>query len=157
MKLTPNLVVLLALSAGSLACSEKKAEAPAAAAPAKAAAPASAAPAAAAAPASAAPAAAAPAADPVAEADGIFKTRCFTCHGMEGKGDGPAAAALNPKPRMFSDKEWQKSVTDEHIDKIILAGGAAVGKSPLMPPNPDLEGKKEVIAALRAIVRKFGQ
>ena len=153
MKLTPKLVVLLALGAGSLACSEKKAEAPAAA-PAQAAAPAAAAPAAAA-PAAAAPAAAAQ--DPAAEADGIFKTRCFTCHGMEGKGDGPAAAALNPKPRMFSDKEWQKSVTDEHIEKIILAGGAAVGKSPLMPPNPDLEGKKEVIAALRAIVRKVGQ
>lgn len=87
----------------------------------------------------------------------IFAEKCVPCHGEKGKGDGPAAAALNPKPRMFSDKEWQKSVTDEHIDKIILAGGAAVGKSPLMPPNPDLEGKKEVIAALRAIVRKFGQ
>lgn len=158
MKLTPRLVVVLALSAGSLACTEKKTEAAPAAAPAKAAAPAapaSAAPAAAA-PASAAPAAA-PAGDAVAEADGIFKTRCFTCHGLEGKGDGPASAALNPKPRAFGDKEWQKSVTDEHIEKIILLGGAAVGKSPLMPPNPDLEGKKEVITALRGIVRKYGQ
>jgi mono/diheme cytochrome c family protein len=26
-----------------------------------------------------------------------------TCHGAEGKGDGPAAAALNPKPRNFTD------------------------------------------------------
>jgi mono/diheme cytochrome c family protein len=150
MKLTPRLVVVLALSAGSVACAEKKTEATAAA-PAKAAAPAAPAPAA------AAPASAAPAVDPVAEADTIFKTRCFTCHGVEGKGDGPAAAALNPKPRAFGDKEWQKTVTDEHIEKIILLGGAAVGKSPLMPPNPDLEGKKEVIAALRATVRKFGQ
>ncbi len=102
-------------------------------------------------------AAAAPAADPEAEAAEIFKTRCSTCHGLEGKGDGAAAAALNPKPRTFSDKEWQKTVTDEHIEKIIVAGGAAVGKSALMPPNPDLAEKKEVVAALRGIVRKLGQ
>jgi cytochrome c553 len=28
---------------------------------------------------------------------------CFTCHGTEGKGDGAAAAALDPKPRNFFD------------------------------------------------------
>lgn len=164
MNLNKHIALALALGAGSLAgCAEKKAEAPATAqAPA---APASApvvTPAAAPTPAAtasvaAAPAAAAPAADPAAEALNIFTTRCATCHGALGKGDGMAAAALNPKPRTFTDKEWQKSVTDEHIEKIILAGGAAVGKSPLMPPNPDLEGKKDVVAALRAHVRKLGQ
>ncbi|MFO0723060.1 MAG: cytochrome c [Myxococcota bacterium] len=157
MNITRSFVLPLALTAGLLACTEKKAEAPAAAPKPTAAAPVSQAPAPAATPAAAAPAAAAPAADPVAEAAEIFKTRCSTCHGMEGKGDGPASAALNPKPRQFGDKEWQKSVTDEHIEKIIIAGGAAVGKSPLMPPNPDLEGKKDVVAALRAAVRKYGQ
>jgi mono/diheme cytochrome c family protein len=28
----------------------------------------------------------------------LFETNCVTCHGKEGRGDGPAAAALNPKP-----------------------------------------------------------
>lgn len=91
------------------------------------------------------------------EADEIFKTRCSTCHGTGGKGDGAAAAALNPKPRDMTDAGWQKSVTDEHIEKIILSGGPAVGKSPLMPANPDLNAKPDVVKALRHIVRDFGK
>lgn len=31
----------------------------------------------------------------------IYTTVCSSCHGPEGKGDGPAGAALNPKPRNF--------------------------------------------------------
>ena len=91
------------------------------------------------------------------EAEGIFKTRCTTCHGASGKGDGPAAAGLNPKPRDMTDPAWQKSVTDEQIEKIIKSGGPAVGKSPLMPGNPDLASKPDVIKALRVLVRKMGK
>ncbi|MBI2372496.1 MAG: c-type cytochrome [Deltaproteobacteria bacterium] len=86
----------------------------------------------------------------------VFNTRCATCHGPLGMGDGAAAAALNPKPRSFKDAEWQKSVTDDHIAATIVKGGAAVGKSPLMAPNPDLEAKPEVVKALVARVRKLG-
>jgi mono/diheme cytochrome c family protein len=92
----------------------------------------------------------------VAGAREIFKQRCVLCHGDHGAGDGPGAANLNPKPRAFGDKEWQKSVTDDHIEKIIKEGGAAVGKSPLMPPNPDLVDKPEIVKGLRSIVREFG-
>ncbi len=60
------------------------------------------------------------------EASTLLATRCAACHGTSGKGDGPAAAGLNPKPRSFSDPEWQKSVTDDHIAKVIVEGGAAV-------------------------------
>jgi len=87
------------------------------------------------------------------EAKAIFAIRCVACHGAAGKGDGAAAAALNPKPRDLSSADWQKSVTDEHIDKIIVGGGAAVGKSPMMAPNPDLASKPDVVHALRQIVR----
>lgn len=90
------------------------------------------------------------------EAQDIYKTRCTMCHGPTGKGDGPAGAALNPKPRDLGDQAWQKSVTDEHIEKIILSGGPAVGKSPLMPANPDLSAKPNVIRALRIMVRNLG-
>ena len=58
-----------------------------------------------------------------AEAAKIFMERCSTCHGLNGAGDGQGAAALNPKPRNFQDKDWQTSVTDEHIEKIIKEGG----------------------------------
>jgi cytochrome c553 len=92
-----------------------------------------------------------------ANADVIFATRCATCHGTDGKGTGPAAAALNPKPRDYTNEEWQKSVTDEQIAKTIVKGGASVGKSPLMVPNPDLENQPVVVEGLVRIVRGFAK
>jgi len=94
--------------------------------------------------------------DPAVEAAEIFKARCVTCHGEQGKGDGPGSAALNPKPRDYTSVEWQKSVTDEHIETIIVGGGASVGLSPLMPPNPDLADRPEVVEALVSVVRNLG-
>jgi mono/diheme cytochrome c family protein len=89
----------------------------------------------------------------VAKGKEIFAQRCTPCHGATGAGDGPASTTLNPKPRTFTDPEWQKSVTDEHIQKIVKFGGAAVGKSPAMPGNPDLNDP--TIAGLRVVVRSF--
>ncbi|HEY3495923.1 MAG TPA: c-type cytochrome, partial [Polyangiaceae bacterium] len=62
-----------------------------------------------------------PAAEPAAtaassaryDAKVMFKARCVVCHGEKGHGDGPGAAALNPKPRDYTDPAWQGSVTDE--------------------------------------------
>jgi len=89
------------------------------------------------------------------EAQEIYTQRCTTCHGPTGKGDGPVGAVLSPKPRDLGDPAWQKSVTDEHIEKIIVGGGPAVGKSPLMTASPDLSAKPDVVKALRAMVRNF--
>jgi mono/diheme cytochrome c family protein len=104
-----------------------------------------------------APPAAPPAVDVRAEARQIFESRCMTCHGAQGAGDGPASAGLEPKPRNFRDASWQRSVTDAHIEKIVQYGGAAVGKSPLMPPNPDLVPRPDVVAALREHVRSLAR
>ncbi len=90
------------------------------------------------------------------EAHDIFQTRCAVCHGQFGRGDGAGAAALNPKPQNYADAAWQQKVTDAEIEKAIVFGGAAVGKSALMVPNPDLEAKPGVVAALREKVRSFG-
>jgi len=94
-------------------------------------------------------------ADPASEAREIFTSRCVSCHGSTGGGDGPASASLNPHPRNFHDTAWQAAVTDEHIERIIVGGGAAVGKSPAMPGNPDLNGRAAVVQALRAHIRTF--
>jgi mono/diheme cytochrome c family protein len=91
------------------------------------------------------------------QAKDVFNSRCATCHGPNGDGNGPAAAALNPKPRNYHDKDWQKKVTDDDLKKTITYGGAAVGKSPIMPASPDLDGKPEVLDGLVAIVREFGK
>lgn len=92
-----------------------------------------------------------------AEAKEIFATRCAACHGPDGRGDGPGAAAMVPKPRNYHDAAWQAQVKDDEIEKAIVYGGAAVGRSPAMVGNPDLGSKPEVVRALREIVREFGK
>lgn len=101
------------------------------------------------------PKAAKSAADAVAEAEKVFATRCATCHGPQGAGDGPTSAGLTPKPRNFRDPTWQAQISDEDLAKIIKFGGAAVGKSPTMPGNPDLMGQPEVVAALVVHIREL--
>lgn len=92
----------------------------------------------------------------VQEARDTFHKLCITCHGENGLGDGSASVNLNPKPRNYTDKAWQASVTDDQIRKIILGGGASVGKSPVMPASPQFKDKPEVVDELVRIVRSFG-
>lgn len=96
-------------------------------------------------------------ASPAEEARAIFTERCTPCHGPEGRGDGPSASSLNPKPRNYHDLGWQQQATDEGISKAILEGGKAVGKSEVMPSNPDLTKKPEVVSELVKIIRGFGK
>lgn len=98
--------------------------------------------------------AASPTGDATAKAKEIYAQRCVPCHGATGAGDGAASASLDPRPRNFGDPAWQASVTDEHIEKIIKFGGAAVGKSAAMPSNPDLSDPA-VVTALKDLVRAF--
>ena len=91
------------------------------------------------------------------QAHAMFDTICATCHGADGTGNGPAAANLNPKPRNYTDPAWQASVTDEDIRKTILLGGQGVGKSPMMPGQPQLKETPEVLDELVKIIRGFGK
>lgn len=72
-------------------------------------------------------------------------------------GNGPGAENLNPKPRNYTDAKWQASVTDDDLRKTILMGGQAVGKSPMMPGNPQLKDQPEVLDGLVQIIRNFGR
>jgi mono/diheme cytochrome c family protein len=91
----------------------------------------------------------------VISARDVFVERCAACHGDDGQGDGPAALSLNPRPRRFTDSEWQQTVTDDQIETIIKYGGGAVGRSALMPSSPDLQRDVQLVAGLRTIVRGF--
>jgi len=148
-----RLFVLGSLLLAFVACSKGEAEPPPAANNlARAVAALAAAPAA---PSQAAAPAAAPAVDPHPQAKALFQSLCRVCHGESGRGDGPGSASLNPKPRNYTDAVWQASVTDEQIKNTIMFGGAAVGKSPIMPASPDLQAKPEVVDELVKIVRSF--
>lgn len=78
------------------------------------------------------------AADPGAQ---VFATYCQTCHGASGHGDGPAAAALNPKPASFVDGAFKYDTNGngtagdlEDIQAVVRDGAAKYGGSPLMTP-----------------------
>ncbi len=71
------------------------------------------------------------AAEPAAPS--VYKDLCTGCHGEGGKGDGPAAVGLNPKPKDFTDCEAMAAVSNETAFKAIKDGGQSVGVSPMMP------------------------
>jgi mono/diheme cytochrome c family protein len=99
---------------------------------------------------------AAPAAEAADAAAGEakFKQLCATCHGAAGKGDGPAAAGLRPKPRSFHDAAWQAKVDDDYLRTVISKGGPAVGLAPIMTGwGHALKGDQleDVVAYIRSL------
>jgi len=85
-----------------------------------------------------------------------FQTVCATCHGPTGEGNGPGAAALNPKPADFADPAFWQGKTDAELLKAIREGGASVGKSPLMPAWGALydQAKAEALLAYLKTLKK---
>ena len=71
---------------------------------------------------SAAPAGGATGEVSLAEGERVVKERCVLCHGESGKGDGPGGAALNPKPRNWTDAAYMSSQTDDQLYDVIYNG-----------------------------------
>jgi mono/diheme cytochrome c family protein len=82
------------------------------------------------------------------EGETIFQTRCFVCHGREGKGNGPASTGLGASVRDLTSPSWQDSTSDETIRSVIRNGAQAVGGSAAMTPNRDLSD-----AQIQSLVR----
>ena len=62
----------------------------------------------------------------------LYKEYCAQCHGFTGKGDGPAASGLEPKPAIHANMPFDK-LPMEYLYTVINHGGPAIGKSPNMP------------------------
>ncbi len=65
----------------------------------------------------------------VSEGKKVYEKRCWYCHGIEGKGDGPASVTMFPKPRNFTRNEYKvrstafgSLPTDEDLFRIITSG-----------------------------------
>jgi len=74
----------------------------------------------------------------------IFAEKCATCHGEQGKGDGPAGAALNPKPK---DLAATSADSDGFLYWRIAEGGLAEpfkSDGSAMPPWKDILSKDEI-------------
>jgi mono/diheme cytochrome c family protein len=47
---------------------------------------------------------------------------CYTCHGVEGRGDGPAGVGLVPPPRNFTDPRFHGLRTDGELYWVVTHG-----------------------------------
>ena len=59
----------------------------------------------------------------------LFKSNCLSCHGAEGKGDGPSGRHLPTRPTNLT----MSKAPDEYLKFIITEGGDAMGRSATMP------------------------
>lgn len=81
----------------------------------------------------------------------IYKEYCAQCHGATGKGDGPAAPGLNPKPAVHANMDFDK-LPMEYLYNVIYYGGRSVGKAATMPYwglTIGQQGVADVIAYLK--------
>ena len=87
----------------------------------------------------------------------LFAEICSICHGAGGKGDGPSAAGLYPKPADFTDCKLMAGERDTTLFTIIKRGGAGVGRSTVMPSWGEAlsdEQIRELVAYIRSLCKK---
>ena len=77
----------------------------------------------------------------------LYSKLCWTCHGKNGKGDGPAAASLKPKPKDFSSADLQEQTDGELFWKL------SNGKGMMMPYKHSLNEEKrwQIINYIRTL------
>jgi len=69
----------------------------------------------------------------------VFEIRCAPCHGTGGSGDGPAAAALEPKPRNFRDAAFWRGRTRTSLRLTVEQGRPGTMMSPFKGVLSDAE------------------
>ena len=79
-----------------------------------------------------------PTPDMIANGKKLYNSTCSSCHGEDGKGDGPAAAALNPKPRNYHQTDgWTNGRTIDAMYKTVQEGVPNTGMTAFefIPPK----------------------
>jgi mono/diheme cytochrome c family protein len=93
---------------------------------------------------------------PQAQGKRIFYRQCVWCH-ADATPAGPSNRSnLTPVPPLLNDGAVLNAESDEYMQNIVTLGGAAMGKSAMMPPYGRMLSAEEirsVIAFTRAIAQ----
>ena len=78
----------------------------------------------------------------------LFQAQCAACHGPRGHGDGPLAAALDPKPTTLSQRDRARQRTLFALHQIISNGvqGTAMASFGALPEDVD---RSKVVTVVR--------
>jgi mono/diheme cytochrome c family protein len=73
----------------------------------------------------------------VAKGKASFETNCATCHGDRGLGDGPAGAALDPKPRNLVKDAFKNGTKPTQVFSTLTKGidGTTMVSFAHLPPD----------------------
>ncbi|HEU5262783.1 MAG TPA: c-type cytochrome [Gemmatimonadales bacterium] len=83
-----------------------------------------------------------------AEGGEVFRSQCMVCHGERGKGNGPAAAALNPPPANLTDAARLAKFSDDSLFRVITNGR---GGMPAFAAILEPDRVREVLAYVRTL------
>jgi mono/diheme cytochrome c family protein len=87
--------------------------------------------------------------DEVTQGKSIFENKCQLCHGVSGKGDGPAAAAMDPRPANFTNPEFWQGNVEQKITETVRRG---------KPPMPAFDlTDQEIKAVIDYMRHAFGK
>lgn len=83
------------------------------------------------------------------------KGACALCHGLNGKGDGPAAHLHKPHPpRDFTDCTVQQERKDGELFWVIKHGSPGTGMVPLVPGALTEDEAWKIVAYVRSFCKK---
>lgn len=80
----------------------------------------------------------------------LFSTNCASCHGPRGMGDGPAAAAISPKPPAIGDAATMSDVSPAMMFRKISVGVTGTAM-PAFSPQLTAEQRWNVVAYLASL------
>lgn len=85
-----------------------------------------------------------------------FSFYCIHCHGWTGKGDGPTAGMLDPRPRNQTNGKYMNFISNLDLFSVIKGGGIARNMSNQMPPWGNVLQDQDiwnVVAFLRTLAK----
>jgi mono/diheme cytochrome c family protein len=86
----------------------------------------------------------------------IYEINCASCHGVEGKGDGPAAEALDPKPASLADAHMMEDMSDGALFWRVSEGGAMEPFNSAMPAWKETLSEDEIWQVI-TYIREFAE